>query len=452
MPITTTTAEVSTAPPRPARRRRPQRKSYLLKAPYRKVILADVFALGDAGAFEYFTKARWAAVGEDLQVCPNCGVIAAHYRYSDRWFWKCREARCGEQFTMFSGTRLHSTKMPPATLLSILHHFVEAKDSISAREISGLHGIHYQSARCLLMKIREALRETMQAEPKLTGNIQADAAYFLRYVRPGNIGTGRALAAKKDQKNAGLDDQAKQTLAAHSKRMHAIVVFVQTGEQGDRRYKIAKIKTENQADVEKLAGEFCEKYSLVVTDTHSSYFTLSKNFEHQAVNHGREFKSKEGIHTNLAENFFSRLRAAQAGAWHRLTIRYLEEYAWEFAWRQTMLGSSNQVQLEDLLRRLLGSGRSTRFADCWNKQPRVAEGLEVEDNGYVVEVPKSQVPKRRGRPVKGVIRAKVPKPVKRAYRRKAALTDPAAPDTSTPAIAAGEAPPLPAAPIPEPGE
>lgn len=117
-----------------------------------------------------------------------------------------------------------------------------------------------------------------------------------------------------------------------------------------------------------------------------------------------------------------------------------------------MLGSSNQVQLEDLLRRLLGSGRSTLFADCWNKQPRVAEGLEVEDNGYVVEVPKSQVPKRRGRPVKGIIRAKVSKPIKRAYQRKAALTKQAAPDTSTPPIAAGEAPPLPAAPIPEPGE
>ena len=117
-----------------------------------------------------------------------------------------------------------------------------------------------------------------------------------------------------------------------------------------------------------------------------------------------------------------------------------------------MLGSSNQVQLEDLLRRLLGSGRSTRFADCWNKQPRVEEGLEVEDNGYVVEVPKSQVPKRRGRPVKGVIRAKVPMPVKRAYRRKAALTEQAAADISTPPISIGETPPLPAAPIPEPGE
>jgi hypothetical protein len=451
--MNTTAAGVSPAPSGPSRRgRRPQRKSYLLKAPYRQIVLADVFALGDAGAFEYFTKARWTAAGEGKQACPGCGVIAAHYRYSGRWFWKCRETSCGEQFTMFSGTRLHSTKMPPATLLSILHHYVEAKDSISAREISGLHGIHYQSARCLLMKIREAIRETMQAEPKLTGNIQADAAYFLRYIRPGNIGTGRALAAKGEQRNAGLDENAKQKQSAHSKRMHAIVVFVQTGEQGDRRYKIAKIKTENQADVERLAGEFCEKYSLMVTDTHSSYFTLSKDFEHQAVNHGREFKSKDGIHTNLAENFFSRIRAAQAGAWHRLTIQYLEEYAWEFAWRQTMLGRSNQMQLEDLLRRLLSSGRSTRFGNCWNKRPRVVEDPEAEDTGYVVEVPKSKVPKRRGRPVKGVIRAKAPKPIKRAYRRKAALSENASPVDSTPPIATGEAPALPAPSIPKAGE
>jgi len=69
------------------------------------------------------------------------------------------------------------------------------------------------------------------------------------------------------------------------------------------------------------------------------------------------------MHTNLAEGFFSRVRAAQAGAWHWVTIQHLEIYGWEIAWRQTMVGSPNNVQLQDLFKRLLQSGRPSRFVD-----------------------------------------------------------------------------------------
>lgn len=402
-------------------RRRRQPKSYLLLPDYRQIDLADIYALGDQGAFHYLARARWSALGEGLQACPRCGVVAAHYQYTGRWLWKCRETPCGEQFTLLAGTRLHGQKMPPTKLLSVLMHFVEAKDSISAREMSGLHNIQYQTARVLMMKVREAIRETMQAEPKLQGRIQADAAYFMRHVRPGNVGSGRAITAKGHQKNAGLDEKGKAPAnAEHSPNMHALVVWVQAGEQGARRYKVAMVKDERQVDMELLADQFCERGSQITTDQFNGYFILAQEFKHEYVNHSKEFKSKEGVHTNLAEGFFSRMRHAQAGAWHRLTIQHLQEYAWEFAWRQTMLGRSNEAQLKDLLTRLLTTGRSTRFGDCWNKRPPVENGASIadEDQGWLVEVPKEQVPKRRGRPRSGVVRVREPERPKRPYNRR----------------------------------
>ena len=400
-------------------RRRRQPKSYLLKPDYRQIDLSDLYALGDQGAFHYLARARWSGLGEGLQACPSCGVVAPHYQYPERWLWKCRD--CGKQFTLLAGTRLHGQKMPPGKLLSVLLHFVEAKDSISVREIAGLHNIQYQTARVLVMKVREAIRETMEAEPKLSGRIQADAAYFMRHVRPGNVGSGRAITAKGHQKNAGLDEKGHQPPSIkHSPNMHALVVFVQAGEQGTRRYKVAMVKDERKVDMEVLADQFCERGSQITTDQFSGYFVLVQEFKHEYVNHSKEFKSKEGFHTNLAEGFFSRMRHAQAGAWHRLTIQHLKEYAWEFAWRQTMLGRSNEAQLKDLLTRLLMSGRSTRFADGWNKRPYDASAapLGEEDQGWVVEVPKDQVPKRRGRPRGGVVRVPDPAPPKRPYNRR----------------------------------
>jgi hypothetical protein len=398
-----------------SRRKRPQPRSYLLKADYRELGLSDL-PLDDKAAQDLLEKARWGALGENKQACTRCGSIASHYRYKDRMIWKCRDLMCSRQFSLLGGTRLHSLKIAPAQLLGILFHFVEAKDSISAREISGLYNLHYQTAHTVLMKIREALRETQLAEPKLRGRIQADAAYFIRYRRPGNVGTGRALKEKADQKNAGVDELGKAAQTEHAKDMHALVMFVQTGPQKERQYKIAMVKTEEQADVEGLADQFCERGSTIWTDQMNKYFVLAQTWEHAYVNHSKQFKNKEGVHTNLAENFFSRMRASQWGAWHRLTVQHLIEYAWEVAWRLTMAGHSNGAQFRDLLRRLLTSNRGTRFVRDRTESPEAGETV-AEEKGFVVEIPKADLAARRGRPKAGVKRGTAPRE-KRSYKKK----------------------------------
>jgi len=387
-------------------RARYRHKSYLNKPGYRKLDIVKTIAAGEDEATKRMATARWGETWETKQTCPHCGVIAAHYKCKSRWRWTCREKKCTQQFTVLSETRLHGAKMPALTLLSILHHFVEAKDSISARELSGLHNLNYQTMHVLLLKIREALAESMRAEPQLTGFIQADAAYFIKYVRPGNIGTGASAAAKQDRNNAGKDETGKAAKKRTvSPNMHALVVFVQMGLQGDRRYKVAKIKTETQVDMRALGPTFCtEEHSVLVTDQHDSYLDFAWQFDdHKRVNHTERFVSPDGMHTNLAEGFFSRMRTAHAGAWHRVSIQHLEIYGWEIAWRQTMVGSPNNVQLQDLLKRLLQSGRPSRFLDYWSK--RAPHGRPDPDEvGAAVEVPVSDIPKKMGRPKKGLLR------------------------------------------------
>lgn len=389
------------------------KKSYLLGKEYQKADLLEYIALGEHGALEFFAKARWGETWKTEQTCPKCGCVGPHYRYESEWRWKCREPKCWTQFTVFSGTRLHATKIPPHKLLSILAHFVEAKDSISARELAGLHQLSYQTVHVLLLKIREALCETLLAEPPLSGVIQADAAYFIKYVRPGNIGTGASFAAKDDRKNAGLDERgrAKRTV---SKNMHALVVFVQCGRQGERRYKVAKVKTETQVDLQYLGAQYCTPDSVLITDQHGAYVPFSAIFEeHHTINHSQEFMSPEGFHTNLAEGFFSRMRHAQGGAWHRMSVQYLHFYGWEFAWRQTMVGKSNVEQIEDLAKRLLASGRPTRFIDYWKKRPSDGSSTpEPEDVGTAVEIDKKDLRKKMGRPRKGALKTLTPDPVK----------------------------------------
>lgn len=103
----------------------------------------------------------------------------------------------------------------------------------------------------------------------------------------------------------------------------------------------------------------------------------------------------------------------------------------------TMLPNSNEFQLQDLLTRLMRSGRSTRFRDAWNKQRRKSktppEPLE-DRGGYLVEIPKSEVRNRCGPPRKGVIRIKPEPKAKRAYKRKAASSPGGKSATKAPAL------------------
>lgn len=64
---------------------------------------------------------------------------------------------------LFSGSRFHNTRLTAVKFLSIRFHFVEAKDSISSRELSGLHKLAWQSLNVMTLKIREAIRNTMNA-------------------------------------------------------------------------------------------------------------------------------------------------------------------------------------------------------------------------------------------------------------------------------------------------
>lgn len=394
--------------------------NYLLLANYRTTSLPELLQMSDEAALAYLAKLRWGHLGEGVQVCPACGTIDKHIWCPTPKRWKCSNKLCGKQFTVLQGTRLHGLKKPLQTILGIALAFVESKDSCSARNLSGTFDLAYHTSYVLAMKMREAIADTMKAEPKLSGYIVADAAYFMKYLRPANVGTGASLAAKRDQKNAGLDENGK-TKRTVSEKMKALVVFVQTGQQKERRYKVAVVETENQVQLLDLAKDFCERDALVTTDGHSAYNFFSGVFtQHHVVEHEREFMTEDGHHTNMAENFFSRMRSAEKGSWHKMTFGHIEEYGWEFAWRQTMVGYSNREQLEDLLIRLLRSGRSERYRDYWGKGETPSERVREEgDDALAVEVPKSEVKAPRGRPKKGSIRPPAPSGPKRNYTRRA---------------------------------
>jgi hypothetical protein len=245
-------------------------KSRLLLTGYRELDVHALRRLSERQALAWFVEARWGALGRNAQKCPKCGYIADHYSLCANYAWRCRGKDCRAEFTVFAGTPLHGTKLDPARLLGMFFSFSEAKLSRSARGFAGEDNLQQQSTWLMFMKVREALKLTLEQEPKLCGQIQADAAYFGKYMRPPNKGTGAADRAKQDQKNAGLNEYGKVPRTV-SKNITALVVFAEVGEFGNNRYRVARMKAENQAALLDCAARFCEPGSTLTTDQHTGY-------------------------------------------------------------------------------------------------------------------------------------------------------------------------------------
>jgi hypothetical protein len=75
------------------------------------------------------------------------------------------------------------------------------------------------------------------------------------------------------------------------------------------------------------------KGTVVHTDEAASWDNLHERFEIKRINH-QEAYSLDGACTNMAEEYFSRLRRAEIDIHHHIAGAYLLRYAQESSWRE----------------------------------------------------------------------------------------------------------------------
>ena len=102
-----------------------------------------------------------------------------------------------------------------------------------------------------------------------------------------------------------------------------------------------------------------KKGSKVYTDELPAYRKLQYiGFSHETVNHSREFSTDAGVNQNQAESYFSRLRRAFIGVFHRITPRYMLDYSCEMNWREDMRRTDLLGQVTDLFYKVTNTPHS----------------------------------------------------------------------------------------------
>jgi len=349
------------------------------------ITLEEIAAMSDESARQYLAQLRWGATGE--QICPACAVIDKHHNIRTRQQWRCKH--CYSTFSVTTGTPFADHKIGYRKLLLAIFAFIINQKGLAALALRRIIGGQYRTSFTLLHKIREAMMISVPGD-QLSGKVEIDGGHF-----SGRPRKGRAIKKPKPEDKTQVPAKYSQhrtktkaydfphhpnrriVMAIRELDPNAGEIDPRTGKpkgRGASRTLVAICRSENAKDIEALVNRHVAKHSTIVSDELSAYGNLKyMGYLHETVNHSKEFSTTAGVNQNQAEAFFSRMRRACIGIYHRVTPRYMLDYASEMAWREDWRRKDTGQQLHSLVRRVFGAGVSADWMNYCRGNKRQAE-------------------------------------------------------------------------------
>ena len=249
--------------------------------------------------------------------------------------YRCREKECKKKFSVKTGTAMQSSKLGYQDWLYAYYLFATNLKSVSSMKLHRELGITQKSAWHMAHRIRKAWSQH-QDDP-FWGPVEADESYF-------------------GGKRRNMSNQKRKELTGRGPVGKTAVVAVK-----DRPTKQVRAKVVADTTAETLQGFVLgntEEGAQVYTDDSSSYGSLE---HHETVRHSLQEYVKGEVHTNGVESFWSMLKRAHMGTFHRLSKQHLHRYVEEFAGRNNIRDLDTLAQMAHIADRMIG--KRLRYQD-----------------------------------------------------------------------------------------
>jgi transposase-like protein len=324
---------------------------FLLSHAAKTLTLASVFRISDAETETTFRNLRWPETN-GAAVCPHCGGLDAYdcRRQNGAPRFECKA--CGKDFSITSGTLFASHKLPLRSYLAAIAVFCNEVKGKSALALSRDLGVSYKCAFVLLHKLREAMAAEMKG--RVVGGegkvAEIDGGYFGGYVKPANL----------------KEHRIDRRFAFNQSGKRKCVVIVR-----EREGKSVPAVFRSEGQALSFIRSRIAKGTVVNADEGNAWNDLHGQFEMRRVNH-QEAYSLAGACTNMAEEYFSRMRRAEIGHHHHIAGAYLLRYAQEASWREDHRRASNGEQVSRLAGLALKAKPSVDFGGYWQRSAKAS--------------------------------------------------------------------------------
>ena len=291
--------------------------------------LIDLFNLfpDEAAAEGWFESIVWP----EKRCCPHCGSLhTAPVKSRKPMPYRCRD--CRHYFCAKTGTALAQSPLPYRTWALAIYLCLTSLKSISSMKLHRDLGVRQATAWHMLHRIRAAW--DAETDSGFTGPVEGDESYF---------GGREANKHEGQKRHAGRGAVGKTAVVGVKDRASNQVA--------------AQVVTET--DAETLQG-FIAKHAApgatVCTDEATAYKGLP--YPHLSVAHSSGQYVKQAldlaIHVNGMESFWSSLKRAHKGTFHKISPKHLNRYVQEFAGKHNIRESGTLAQMRDTVARLVG--------------------------------------------------------------------------------------------------
>ena len=276
------------------------------------VELMDLFPTEEA-ATEWFESIIWP----DGRHCPKCGSIRTREASHAKMPYWCTD--CRSYFSVKTGTAMQRSKIPLRKWAIAIYLCLTSLKSVSSMKLQRDIGVSQPTAWFMLHRIRQAWAE--DDDDQFDGPVEVDETYI--------GGKRRNMSKSKRKELMGRGTVGKTA-----------VVGVKDRESNEVRAEVV-----SATDGETLKGfvrEHVEPGSVLYTDEAAAYNGMTE-FEHEAVNHSVGEYVDGMAHTNGIESFWSMLKRAHKGTFHKISPKHLQRYVSEFAGKHNVRESDTLV-------------------------------------------------------------------------------------------------------------
>ena len=261
----------------------------------------------NAAAEAWFVKVRWPTG----PACPYCGSVNVLSGAKHKTMpYRCREKECRKRFSVRTGTVMEASNIPYQKWALAVYLFMTSLKSVSSMKLHRDLGVTQKTAWHLAHRLRKAF----ESESGLfAGPVEVDETYM--------GGKRKNMPKSKREELTGRGAVGKTAVVGAKDRT-------------TNQVRARAVESTNKATIHGFVADHTALDATVYTDDALVYETLPN--PHKAVNHSALEYVRGDVHTNGMESFWSMLKRAYQGTFHKMSEKHLDRYVREFAGKHSV--------------------------------------------------------------------------------------------------------------------
>ena len=280
----------------------------------------------EEAATRWFEQIVWP----EGRFCRKCGSLntkeVPNAKPMPYWCVDCRS-----YFSVRTGTAIARSNIPLQKWAIAIYLCLTSLKSVSSMKLHRDIGVSQKTAWFMLHRIREAWEHEYDGENFFDGPVEVDETFV--------GGKRRNMHKDRRMEMDGRGAEGKTIVAGIKDRR-------------SNRVAAMKIDSVDTDTMQSFLAEHVEYDAKVYTDDARVYRSIS--FERESVRHSLGEYVKGQAHTNGIESFWSMLKRAYKGTFHKLSPKHLDRYVQEFANKHNMRESGTLDQMRTTVAGLVG--------------------------------------------------------------------------------------------------